>query len=790
MPAGCRCSWPADAEATAEQTAEEASPQLDFEWSLSGQPDAEDAVDFQFELPACPANRVILDLPERMTPVVDQGLVYPAGWVDESVRRWQIELGGHHRFGLRVLRGIAGQTPQQLPLVRESVTYQFQPHGLDVVDEMEFEALDGPVRQIAVVLDPGLVLASAEWGDALVPWSQGPVSDGGQTPIAMTLPEPANEARRVLRLRALAPLVSDHPWQLPRISVEGVLWQEGTATLLVPSQLVVQRLLPIGCRQTGTGPLAGDWGGELFQFQYLTADATVEVAVSRRRWPVQMTSGTAVELSDRGATARMVADFRVTEEPRFVLDADVAPGWVIDSIESFPAEAMEDWAPGRSRGRRRSLTIRLAESLAPSRPLRLVINARRFRSPLGGTLGVVDLVPLQFLVFENSVSEDGVSEDSRRLVAVRAVGTYQLRLSGTERLQRIDPRDLGAAERSLFAQTPAELLFENDAGAGELRISLANRPAGYAAQIGVEAVVGKTSLREDYSLRCTAESPRVDRVVVYFSSRRASPVRWTFADEGEQQITARPFSDDELEAAGLTAEQEAWELTLRRPMSTAFEIHGTRESKLLGRAADQPGFDAGGKRPAGDSGRSLVGSDGGPDPQPATHADPGRGGGARTVRDRSRGLPLRSGGRRRAALGGGGDRLARGGGRHALGLGLGLPARIALRGQRRRPASGNLPRTELRRQGDPGGPAGGRDHEGRLRDLGRSAARDAGPARQRFGQPAVDRPSSRRAVSGGVDSVRDGRLPIGDDRLAGRAASGGRSEGPRAAVDRVAAARV
>jgi hypothetical protein len=552
------------------QVLTEGSGQLEFQWSLAGQHDAEDVLNFRFELPASPANRLILDLPEKMTPAADQGLVFQAGWADEGLRRWQIELGGHHRFRLRVLPASAAQRPRQLPLVRESVKYHFSPHGVDVTADLTFEVHNGPLRQVTLALDPQLQLASAQCGDTTVPWV--PVSTGSSpvTQIALTLPEVGHDTQPVLRLRALAPLATDRRWRLPRIRPEGVLWQEGTATLLVLAPLSIEGLLPIGCRQTGTGPLSGSRVGEAAEFQYLTPDATVEILLSRRHTPLRMASGTAIELSDRGMTARVVADFHVSQDPRFVLEADVSRRWLIDSVESFPVETVDDWDLERPNGGRRKLTVHLAQSLSPTRPLRLIVNARRLRSPLGWQLAIDDLVPLRFQA----------PEQSPRLVAVRALGPFRLRLTGAEQLHRVNPHSLDAAERGLFAKLPDDLLFENDLDAAGLKISLESRPPGYAVRLGAEALVGEETLRETYSLRCVPESSQVERLLVFFSQRRKVPLRWTLGAESDQQVSARQWSLQQQTAAGLTAQQEAWELTLRRPRREAFEIRGTREVKL------------------------------------------------------------------------------------------------------------------------------------------------------------------------------------------------------------------
>ncbi len=388
----------------------------------------------------------------------------------------------------------------------------------------------------------------------------------------VTLPEPIRDGTGVLRLRALAPLAMGKPWRLPRIYPEGMFWQEGDATLLVPGPLVVERLTPVGCRQTGVGPLSAPQAGQSAQFEYFAPDATVELVLAQRRTALEVQSATATELGNGKMTSRVAADFRTADATQFSLEAQVAPLWTVDSIESSPADALDDWSfdkPDDSR----ALTVRLAKALSPSRPVRLVIVARRLYAGPGDKLGIEDLLPLRF----------PAATEERPLVAVRATGSCQVKVMGGERLTRLSPEGLGAADLDRFGGSPGELLFRNDAGAAALKVSLESRKPSYSATIQVEAVVGAETLREDYLLRCTpSPSARVDRVLVRFSHWRRAALRWSLGKEDEQALSARRLPGDEQWAAGRPGEEETWELTLRRPRSEAFEIRASRETKLAG----------------------------------------------------------------------------------------------------------------------------------------------------------------------------------------------------------------
>ena len=293
----------------------ERSGELRFNWSLAGRRDAADIVSFSLDLPHCPSNQLILYLPDGVTLESESGLIVGSEPAEKGVRRWQIELGGSRRVRLRLLpAGMVSPRPP-LRLLRESRVYDLSPRGVEVSAQWRVESHNEPLDRVTLLLDPGLQLATARYGDVPLSWKLTAGRAGEATQVVLTLPEPVRDAERVLRVGALAPLVLDRPWQLPRIRAEGLTWQEGEITVLAPEPLMVNRLSPVDCAQTGTGPLSEPRVGETMQFQCFGADATVEVLLARRAVNVQMTSGTDVEFGSEEIGSRVAADFSLTEAP-------------------------------------------------------------------------------------------------------------------------------------------------------------------------------------------------------------------------------------------------------------------------------------------------------------------------------------------------------------------------------------------------------------------------------------------------------------------------------------------
>ncbi len=258
------------------------SGRFQFDWSLAGRRDSAGVLGFAFELPSAAAGQLQIELPNELTPSINRGLLIGSEPSDASHRLWRIALGPGRRCRIRVLPANVASQRSQLALLRASHTYEFSTRGIDVAAQWRLQVHNQPLQQIRVQLDPGLRLVSARLGEVPVSWSVSPASEGEGTRAVLTLPEPILDGERVVRLGAIGPLTSDRPWRLPRIRAEGLFWQEGTVALLIPTPLVAERVVPLGCAQTGVAPLSPPRLGESLQFQAFEPEATVELRLARR----------------------------------------------------------------------------------------------------------------------------------------------------------------------------------------------------------------------------------------------------------------------------------------------------------------------------------------------------------------------------------------------------------------------------------------------------------------------------------------------------------------------------
>ncbi len=340
-----------------------------------------------------------------------------------------------------------------------------------------------------------------------------------------------------------------------------------------------------------------------------------------------------------------------------------------------------------------------------------------------------------------------------------------------------------------------DLLFECDARASALRVSLVGQEAKYSGTIQIDAAVGDGALRETCLCVALPQSGRVDRVLVQFFPRREPAPRWTM---GSEELSARKWSDREQTTAGWDASLETWELTLRRPRSTPFEITAVREVS----AAEAAPASAGGGEPLVLTLASLpeaTQSDGNPgraQRRPAGHSHrqsalkpipPDRS--RRTARRPCR-APFATIRRRQVAQGAAAAlRVFRKAGRLA-GLGVELSSAIVVSSATADPAPGDLRSAKRRPPAARANVSAGRCPRRHPRCLDRRRPRRVAMDGNRGGRPADGGPAGRPEVSPRGDRMDGFGATAGNRRFVGPAAAGARPARAGTALDGLAAARL
>ncbi|HTN75167.1 MAG TPA: hypothetical protein VL096_07970, partial [Pirellulaceae bacterium] len=256
------------------------------------------------------------------------------------------------------------------------------------------------------------------------------------------------------------------------------------------------------------------------------------------------------------------------------MKADVPTGWTIDSVETVPAEALDDWNFTPQAGQPQKLNVRLSQAISTQRGVRVIVIGHRRALPARGNQPRVALASHEYRLAEfQQVTE------RRRLVSAQADSQQQLGLVGDIGIVRLEPSALVDTERTLFENGAGRLLFLDDSVSANFGLRVRSESPRYAATIQLIATLKPTSLSELCRIRCVPEATPVARVLVQFSPSGAVSPSWQLDQEPAGEFTARLLTDAERRATALT-DGETWEITLQRPRSAPFELTAQRTRSI------------------------------------------------------------------------------------------------------------------------------------------------------------------------------------------------------------------
>ncbi|HIN95236.1 MAG TPA: hypothetical protein EYN03_06300, partial [Planctomycetes bacterium] len=560
----------------------EKSGRLRIPWSLKGTTVAGSRKQFDFWIPPSATNRLELQLPEETLLSTTTGLVTPAlkspkpdtkepesfnkpagqertGSV-QSTADWVLQLGGHQRSLLTVAPQDTFEPRDALVLYRKSTSYELSRTGLNLQVDMHVNVHHQPIRELSVRLDRGLHLLTTQLGKEPVRWTIQETAKGEQ--VTLHFSKPLSGSDRIISFVCTAPLVTGKDWQLPAIHVLEGVWQEEQASVAHSKDLTLVKLQADGCHETTQLPGNLPELDELRLFQFHQPGASIEVALQRRMAEVHFETGTRIDIVGERLSGLVVADATATYGQQFMLQGQLAAGWIVDAVETEPADFLSDYQVTRSKDQRR-LVIRLNRAIKEGQDVRIIVrgHSRLIQKKVAGTR-------LRMVGFQSMGS-------SRAVVAVGVEEGFQLRVSGDRQIQRLESigvRDSLAEALDLDSTT---LLFLDQPDAENFLVQLFREQTRYSSEIHVQALFGPERLEEQYRITCTPENAPLQRVLVHFYRARGLPMHWTLQGDSTAKLVHRILDVGEQELKGLSG-GETWEVSWDQSRLEPFQLVGIR----------------------------------------------------------------------------------------------------------------------------------------------------------------------------------------------------------------------
>lgn|GEM_PF-1542481 len=559
----------------------EKTGRLRIPWSLKGTSVVGEQKIFDFRIPVSAASRLELRLPEKTSLASQNGLVLVApvpgkaasdsddNDKDSLTSTWIVELGGHHQTLLTVSPQENYQPRDPLILFRQTSNYELARTGMNLEVDLHVDVHHQPIRQLKLLIAPGLQLLTAQLGEQKLRWTTQDVARGEQVTLHFT--EPLGGADRVILLKTVASLVVGKDWTLPGIRVLEGVWQEEQANVSLGSDLTLLKLRSNGCHETGVKSGLSPAFDESRLFQFYQPQASISVAVVGREAAIHLDVGTRIALASERMSGLVIADARSAYGQQFVLQGRLGPGWIVDAVETDPPEFLDDYevirvarSPGSGQARNQQrLVVRLNRAIQNGQDVRVLI-----RGHSRANQGKIDGSRLRMVDFESTASRHSI-------IAVGLEAGFQLRLTEGFQLQRLDPSEVKESLATALDLDSTSLLFLDKPGLGTLRLQTYREQTRYSSEIHVQALFGNQRLEEQYQITCTPENAPLQRLLVHFYRPRGLPMQWTLPGDGTVKLVSRMLNREEQELRGLTG-GETWEVSLDQAQLDVFRLVGIR----------------------------------------------------------------------------------------------------------------------------------------------------------------------------------------------------------------------
>jgi len=423
----------------------------------------------------------------------------------------------------------------------------------------------GPWRTGRLVLeqDPALrVTRIGAAGDAQ--WLDHETAGDGRS-ITVVLPRWLEGRRTPLEVRGVAP-ASGAAWRLPLLRAAGSAWAGGGSVVRIDPAFAVRNLELDECRvvppeTVGSWPLpsaratsdAAAARQAIYHVEQQGPAAALAITLGARTPSFDVARVTTVEITPNAVIGRAACDVRVTGGEAFDIVARVAPGWIIDAVDTIdrdepvddggprvggpPAPAL-DWRVVPSPAGD-ALRIGLPPAEAERRGIGLRISGHRGRLAPGAgfTTGDIDMVRFEGEAADAAVIDLRTDADAFVEIDGRPAGWF----------------DVGGRLAPLVEEGKARGRLRGGDRAGDVEARLVRRRPPLDVRVDVRLEPRDAVLVQTFVFDCRAEAG-VESLVVDFAEPGGDGLMWRVESPAGIAVAARPLDPAE---GGLASRSDA-----------------------------------------------------------------------------------------------------------------------------------------------------------------------------------------------------------------------------------------
>lgn len=534
---------------------------LDFEWRVVGRSSTDEDPVFRLEFPPATQTRLVLDLPAFNRPDLDGIAIVQAPDSSEQGGRWVLALPSRREHLLRIADANRPGRSTSDVSYRQTCRYAVHRTGIDLEATLELSSSEVLPKSIAVRMPRGMKVVAAESDGAPLEWHLLAQPEGRMNVVSIELPAGTIAGSLPISVLAWGPFAADAPQQLQLLAIDKSFWSSGALQLEIDESLRLSQLAPRACLQTAAAKRdSAERRDRTLSFAAYSPDAAVDVTIGHRSFGGEVHSGVSLELGGAEIAGRVVAHVDIERGQVHQLTAELGSAWIIDAVESLPADVLGEWYVDKSVSPH-VLRLQLQRAISAGEAVEFVSTVR---SPVAATesISLSALSPLRWQSLQSA----------ERLLQLRPAELYDLEIDG--QWNELSVNQFPAGRRTLLAPADnarAAIVGDDD----EATIRLLPKKVAYDATVQVDATLMGKRCDLSYRLVCNPRGGGIDHVLVYFAQPPGERLQWIDAD------SSRPLNAEKMPASdprfgGLPTGGELWRLEFGRLYARPITIEVTR----------------------------------------------------------------------------------------------------------------------------------------------------------------------------------------------------------------------
>jgi hypothetical protein len=507
-----------------------ASGVVDFEWDLKPPVTDSTSQRFLLEFPTSARTRLELDLPAGKRPVVQMGTVVespPPTSATSDRGKWVIALptAGPHLLTIEDADG--EESAAKTTIARQTVQYRVHRGGLDLEATLNLSANEPLPKSIVVTLPVGMSVISATADGQTLDWR------ASSRRVTIQLPAAVSEYHAAIVLRAWGPLVLDEPQRLPMLALRDSFWASGVIELAVDDLLELCDVAPTDCIQTPVEALdPTPPSPRRLTFAAYAPGAALEITLRHRQSTGTVQSATSLVLGNPEIAGKVNSLVGVERGRLHRLTAELRSGWVVDALETAPADALGEWYVDRTADPQ-LLCLQLDRAIVPGDPVRVFATVHSTAAATD-SIPIADLEPLDWQHLQSDA----------KLLELWPAEQYDLEVHGKWRELSTD--QVSSTQRELLSGEVGGRLaiVEQESSATIRRVP---KRIAYDATIEIEAALVNGHCEVSYEVTCIPRGGGIDHALVFLPEPSTTKIQWIEAESQRVlNVTKMPTSDPRM----------------------------------------------------------------------------------------------------------------------------------------------------------------------------------------------------------------------------------------------------